>query len=212
MPYLFDTYMLQTYYCPERGCKGTFDPDRLKPVKKPKDVALSIKKGRDIYNYLPTLEQSSEWLEDFDKGKASLPHSSKLEAIRKQIQGWRRRAPKEKIVIFVQWKLMMILVGIMLEEENELFLYYSVRLSLYLLCFSLLTFLQGDMKEQDRSDALNEFKTSPSVNILIIGLKVGGVGLNLMFANRAIIVYVSILSLFYNFADSSTVIFGGIVQ
>lgn len=66
---------------------------------------------------------------------------------------------------------MMRLIGIMLKEENYNFLYYT-----------------GEMKSNDRAHILREFETNPKFTILIIGLKVGGVGLNLAFANRAIMV------------------------
>jgi len=45
------------------------------------------------------------------------------------------------------------------------------------------------MNTESRDEALKLFEESPSVNIMIMGLKVGSLGLNIAFANRAILVY-----------------------
>ncbi|TGO54950.1 hypothetical protein BCON_0099g00140 [Botryotinia convoluta] len=160
--------------CPAHNCGNKFNPDRMVSLDSwstgPEENS-SMRKGRDALGFLPRLSVRSEWLEDFNKRTAKLPHTPKVEAIKQKLQTWHREAPSDKIVIFVQWKLMMRLTGIMLEEEDYHFLYYS-----------------GEMKAEDRVHALHEFETNPAITILIIGLKVGGVGLNLAFANRAIMV------------------------
>ncbi|TGO39228.1 hypothetical protein BHYA_0058g00400 [Botrytis hyacinthi] len=160
--------------CPAHDCGRKFNQDRVISLDSwlmgPEDDS-SMRKGRDALGFLPRLRVRSEWLEDFDKGTAKLPHTPKVEAIKQKLQTWRREAPSDKIVIFVQWKLMMRLIGIMLEEEDHHFLYYT-----------------GEMTAENRAYTLHEFEKNPKVTILIIGLKVGGVGLNLAFANRAIMV------------------------
>ncbi|KAF7928190.1 hypothetical protein EAE99_004948 [Botrytis elliptica] len=160
--------------CPAHDCGRNFNPDRMVSLDSwstgPEEDS-SMRKGRDELGFLPRLSVRSEWLEDFDKGTAKLPHTPKVEAIKQKLQTWRREAPSDKIVIFVQWKLMMRLIGIMLEEEDHHFLYYT-----------------GEMTAENRAYTLNEFEKNPEITVLIIGLKVGGVGLNLAFANRAIMV------------------------
>ncbi|RAL63884.1 hypothetical protein DID88_003527 [Monilinia fructigena] len=163
-----------TIECPAHNCGKKFNTDRMIALDNwtmgPEEDS-SMNKGRDALGFSPRVSIRSEWLEEFNKGKAKLPHSPKIEAIRSKLNKWRGEAPSDKIVVFVQWKLMMRLIGVMLEEENHHFLYYT-----------------GEMNAADRAYALNEFETSPVITILIIGLKVGGVGLNFAFANRAIIV------------------------
>ncbi|KAJ8061259.1 hypothetical protein OCU04_010327 [Sclerotinia nivalis] len=160
--------------CPANDCGRKFNPDRMLSLDSwsmgPEEDS-SMKRGRDALGFSPRLSVRSEWLEEFNKGKAELPHTPKVEAIKQKLRSWRQEAPSDKIVIFIQWKLMMRLIGIMLEEENYNFLYYT-----------------GEMKGEDRAHTLREFERNPKFTILIIGLKVGGVGLNLAFANRAIMV------------------------
>ncbi|KAF7950920.1 uncharacterized protein EAE97_002472 [Botrytis byssoidea] len=160
--------------CPAHDCGREFNQARMISLDSwstgPEDDS-SMRKGRDALGFLPRLSVRSEWLEDFDKGTVKLPHTPKVEAIKKKLQTWRREAPSDKKVIFVQWKLMMRLTGIMLEEEDFHFLYYT-----------------GEMNAEDRKHTLLEFEKNPEITILVIGLKVGGVGLNLAFANRAIMV------------------------
>lgn len=47
------------------------------------------------------------------------------------------------------------------------------------------TKLDGRMRRQDRSDSLEHFRNDPSVEVLLISLKAGGIGLNLVSACRA---------------------------
>jgi SNF2 family DNA or RNA helicase len=44
------------------------------------------------------------------------------------------------------------------------------------------------MTQSERADTLKSFEKTAEVTVLLIGLKVGGVGLNLTCANRAIMV------------------------
>jgi SNF2 family DNA or RNA helicase len=95
----------------------------------PKAISKAAKKGRDTLGFVPRIEIRSEWLEEFDKGKALLPRSAKVEAIRDKLRTWKNEAPSDKVIIFVQWSLMIRLIGIMLEEERVSFIYYVVSLS-----------------------------------------------------------------------------------
>ncbi len=46
---------------------------------------------------------------------------------------------------------------------------------------------QGDMSADRRETAKEIFRQNGSVNVMIAGLKCGGLGLNLAFANRVIV-------------------------
>ncbi|KAM0179575.1 hypothetical protein ACHAPF_002859 [Botrytis cinerea] len=153
-------------------CEGTFEFDRLKNVSgTPKERSSKQKKGRDVLRYVPPLGARSEWLEDVDAGKSALPQSTKLASIRKLLLEWRKGTRLDKTIIFVQWKAMILLIGMMLEEDNFHFVYYT-----------------GDMSKRNRANALDSFENMKEVTVMIMGLKVGGVGLNITCANRAIMV------------------------
>jgi len=47
------------------------------------------------------------------------------------------------------------------------------------------------MSSKQREAAVLLFESDPSIKIMVAGLKCGGLGLNLSFANRVIIAYVS---------------------
>ncbi|TGO83689.1 hypothetical protein BPOR_0607g00050 [Botrytis porri] len=158
--------------CPAAFCEGTFEYDRLKNVNStPKERSSKQKKGRDVLRYVPPLGARSEWLEDVDAGRFGLPQSTKLAEIRELLVEWRREAQSDKTIIFVQWKAMILLIGMMLEEEDFNFVYYT-----------------GDMSKRKRAAAMDLFKNMKEVTVMIMGLQVGGVGLNITCANRAIMV------------------------
>ncbi|TGO21294.1 hypothetical protein BPAE_0228g00080 [Botrytis paeoniae] len=158
--------------CPAAFCEGIFEFDRLKNVNgTPKEKSSKQKKGRDVLRYVPPLGARSEWLEDVNAGKFGLPQSTKLADIRRLLLKWRREARSDKTIIFVQWKAMILLIGMMLEEENFHFVYYT-----------------GDMSKRKRAAAMDSFENMKEVTVMIMGLQVGGVGLNITCANRAIMV------------------------
>ncbi|TEY61183.1 hypothetical protein BOTCAL_0173g00160 [Botryotinia calthae] len=133
--------------CPAALCEGTFEFDRLKNVySTPKDRSSKQKKGRDVM-------------------------STKLAAIRDLLLEWRKETQSDKTIIFVQWKAMILLIGMMLEEEDFHFVYYT-----------------GDMSKRKRAAAMDSFENMKEVTVMIMGLQVGGVGLNITCANRAIMV------------------------
>jgi SNF2 family DNA or RNA helicase len=67
-----------------------------------------------------------------------------------------------KIVLFSQWTDMLDIIQYFLCKEKIKFSRYD-----------------GKMKLMDRNDALVDFKTNPTVNIILVSLKAGGQGLNL---------------------------------
>ncbi|KAI9644563.1 hypothetical protein NHQ30_006584 [Ciborinia camelliae] len=145
--------------------------DRLKASSEILDEEISaVAHGRDFLKILPRPDMECKWLDDYDAGKANLPTSKKVEEVRTQLRQWRKDAPKDKIVIFAQWRIMLRLIGIMLKEENRDFLKN----------------LQGDMNIDQRDKAVDVFEKNDEVNVFVAGLKAGSLGLNLAFANRAI--------------------------
>lgn len=72
-----------------------------------------------------------------------------------------------KSVVFSQWTSMLDKIEDALEEA-------AIRFSR----------LDGTMKREDRSRAMDALKTDPSCEVLLVSLRAGGVGLNLTAARR----------------------------
>ncbi|KAJ3210194.1 hypothetical protein HDU67_005577 [Dinochytrium kinnereticum] len=81
-----------------------------------------------------------------------------------------RGEPAPKSVIFSQWTNLLDLITPALVESG--FLYTRV---------------DGKMNRNERSNAITRFKQDPTVPVLLLSLKAGGVGLNLTIANRVYI-------------------------
>lgn len=74
-----------------------------------------------------------------------------------------------QVVIYVQFRTLARIIGRMCKAEGWGFVY-----------------LTGDASLDHRSKAIKEFRNQDSIQILIAGLKCGGLGLNFPFANRCI--------------------------
>ncbi|ROW04464.1 hypothetical protein VMCG_05020 [Cytospora schulzeri] len=104
---------------------------------------------------------------------AKVPRSAKVDAVIRQIVEWQNEAPEDKIIVFIQWIDLNIILGRILQEEGINFLYYAAT---------------TEMKEKDRRHAIDTFKQDPFVKVLICSLRCGGQALNLTCANRTIMV------------------------
>jgi SNF2 family DNA or RNA helicase len=56
------------------------------------------------------------------------------------------------------------------------------------ICTPTTNFSKGDKSPAQRTKATSLFKDKRNIQVMVAGLKCGGVGLNLTFANRVIIV------------------------
>ncbi|KAF7895092.1 hypothetical protein EAF00_006906 [Botryotinia globosa] len=156
-----------------RACNEPYNPSDLETVQEQQENAhmRSKKKGmkgKDYRKYIPSTPKSI-WLDQYDRGMIDLRPGSKLEAAIEQIREWLDKSPDEKIIIYTQWKMVSTIIGRMLEKEKIDFLYYS-----------------GDMPRETRTTTIELFEMNPKIKILVSGLKCGGVGLNLYFANKVI--------------------------
>jgi len=88
--------------------------------------------------FIPEMEESP-WLEMCDKNKIPISETTKLQTLKQQVHTWLQEAPREKIIIFVQWRRFAILIGRMLQKEQVGFVYYSVRGNNLAILVSLLT-------------------------------------------------------------------------
>ncbi|TKA77742.1 hypothetical protein B0A55_04182 [Friedmanniomyces simplex] len=76
----------------------------------------------------------------------------------------------EKVLIFSQWTSLLDLLEIPIEEKGWGYKRYD-----------------GSMNSKDRADAVDEFKASPHLRIMLVSLKAGNAGLNLNMASQVIV-------------------------
>jgi len=86
------------------------------------------------------------------------------------VEGWRVSAPQDKILIFSQFVSMIDLLAAYLRDHD-------IDTSTY----------TGQMSKDDRDDTLEEFRQPDGPRVCIISTKAGGVGLNLVCANKVIL-------------------------
>jgi DNA repair protein RAD5 len=97
--------------------------------------------------------------------------STKLDAVAAHIKAMIAKAPTDKCIIFSQWTSMLDLVERILEDHKVV----AVR-------------LDGSLSQPQRVVALDKFKSDATVNVLVMSLRAGGVGLNLSAASHVILI------------------------
>ncbi|KAH8172204.1 type III restriction enzyme, res subunit domain-containing protein [Sarocladium implicatum] len=106
-----------------------------------------------------------------DSGRCPLPTSSKLTMAMAILLTWRREHPADKIIVFFAFRAPARQLGQMLSKAREAFIYKF-----------------GCMGDRRGKTALNTFRSSPSVPILVAGLECCAEALNLTEANRVLLV------------------------
>jgi SNF2 family DNA or RNA helicase len=96
----------------------------------------------------------------------AIESSTKIKSLLEQLEKMKTNDPEAKAIIFSQWTTMLNLIENPLKENGWSF-----------------TRLDGSMTLQKRRQQLEEFKTHPEVRLLLMSLKAGGLGLNLIDAN-----------------------------
>ncbi|KAI9852139.1 MAG: hypothetical protein M1838_001763 [Thelocarpon superellum] len=95
--------------------------------------------------------------------------SAKTIALKAQILDWMKDGPNDKIIIFTQWRLMTKIIERMCRDEG----------------WKTCKEYSGDMATKKRHEEVKKFEDPDSdYQIMIVGLKCGGQGLNLNVANR----------------------------
>lgn len=106
-----------------------------------------------------------EWVSYDD----NLVLSTKITAVRTQVDKWLRDEPDKKIIIFSQFHMIMqILEGICQKQGWKYCTYH------------------GKMSHKAREKTISLFGTDPETKIMIASLKCGGTGLNLTMASKVI--------------------------
>ncbi|TGO53614.1 hypothetical protein BCON_0120g00110 [Botryotinia convoluta] len=126
-------------------------------------------KGLDALDFEPFTKDNT-WVtrSDYDPKFPLIP-SAKTTALKALLLKGFEEAPDDKVVIYVQFRTLARIIGRMCAAEGWGFLY-----------------LTGDASLEHRSKVIKEFRNRDDIQILIAGLKCGGLGLNFPFANRCI--------------------------
>jgi DNA repair protein RAD5 len=129
-----------------------------------------VEMGR-VVSLSESIEASAPTMRDLES-KGKMVRSAKLDAmvdiLSTHVVG---RAKKHgKAVVFSQWTYMLDLVGFVLKEEGIRF-----------------ARLDGSMSQRAREKAIENFRKDPKVNVMVMSLKAGGLGLNLTCASLVIL-------------------------
>ncbi len=126
-----------------------------------------VKNRVEILSLITKLRQfccSAQLINIFDQD------DSKLDECINLIESIQTKNPKSKIVLFSNFKTMLEIINTNLIKRNNKPL-----------------LITGDNKRSERDETIKKFKEDSNHNVLLISLKVGGVGLNLNFANNVIL-------------------------
>ncbi|KAI0459351.1 P-loop containing nucleoside triphosphate hydrolase protein [Xylaria acuta] len=156
-------------------------PEKIKSesIRTPDGRSLSIipthertqrSPGDDYNGMQPQMSPSCcRWLRKCDKLGTITPSTKTTTAI-DIVEGWQKEAPGDKIVIFTEWIGTAKILGRMLNRANIEFVYYS-----------------GHIPVKDRDKNLKDFKSNSNIKVMVSTMAAGNVGLNIIVANRMII-------------------------
>ena len=97
--------------------------------------------------------------------------SAKTAAVKAAVMNFFQDDPDTKIIIYTQWNPMVRILSKVCDGEGWGWVKYT-----------------GGMSTEAKEKAVHEFSTKPNVNILIAGLKCGGLGLNLTAATKVLLI------------------------
>lgn len=116
-----------------------------------------------------------------EKGGRQFLLSTKIQALMDELALLRRTKPDEKALVYSQWTAMLDLIEVPMEQDG--FRY---------------TRIDGTMKMDDRTAAIDEFKTRSDCSVMLMSLHAAGTGLTLTNANHVFMMdmYVSTRPMF----------------
>lgn len=112
-----------------------------------------------------------ECVEKWVDAKGNMVPSAKTSAIKSQLLNWLDEKPTPKIVVYSQFRTMIMILRKMCALEG----------------WECIEF-HGSMSADARNKAIKRFESDPRINVMLASLKTGGVGLNLSFASRVLVV------------------------
>ncbi|CAG8582130.1 7483_t:CDS:2 [Ambispora gerdemannii] len=142
------------------GCGHSYCRECLDSLESKSKKGKGKAKAEDEYRYkLPSIIPEIEnWVP-----------STKIERTISLIKEFKSKAPSDKTIIFSQFTTFLDLVAFQLHENDFKFARYD-----------------GKMDTYQRNAAIKAFEQQNDLNILLVSLKCGGVGLNLTVANQVI--------------------------
>ncbi|KAJ8609782.1 hypothetical protein MRB53_038931 [Persea americana] len=124
--------------------------------------------GAAVKKKPPTRKAALETIDNWiDKNGNMLP-SAKTTAVKSQVLQWLDESPDDKIIIYTQFNVMIHIISKMCKIEGWGSCVFT-----------------GKMSLQERNQVLHDFQTKPSLQIMVTSMKVGGTGLNLYKASKA---------------------------
>ena len=102
---------------------------------------------------------------------ANRKKSGKIGVVEKMLEEWFISGKKDKVLIFTQSKMMLDLFEMILNEHGMKF------------CR-----IDGSVNVKSRMSIIDSFSNDPDCFALLLTTRVGGLGLNLMAANKVIII------------------------
>ncbi|KAI0132812.1 SNF2 family N-terminal domain-containing protein [Xylariales sp. AK1849] len=163
------------------------DQEAFRMFKKQRELAKASKTseprgkdgrrlGDDHLDFQPRTKKSATTFlascdKIYSKDNPMVP-SAKTTAVKETVLEWLSEAPDDKIIIFIEFLEGAQILGRMLQDESMKFIYFT-----------------GDMSADKKEAAKEAFADSDlGIKVMIASLKSGGVGLNLVTANRVILV------------------------
>lgn len=155
------------------GVDFLVDDDRIESKKSPKKRKLQNEpkkqekvKIKDADDEIMDKIVLSSFFQ-YDAKNATFEYSTKIEYLKNKLRKIFAKDATSKVVIVTQFRTMLDLLECMLLQEGHKVLRYD-----------------GKQKTSTRSHIVNLFDNDPEYRVMIVSLKVGGVGLNLVSANK----------------------------
>ncbi|KAG9306614.1 hypothetical protein G9A89_004811 [Geosiphon pyriformis] len=162
---------LEIKSCP--GCRGRFDMKEIVPYelfKKRWILPESSETGEKGKTKAEDRVNSDEITPNTTQKEDVWVTSSKIDRTISLLLEFRSKAPRDKTIIFSQFTSLLDLLEQPLQQNGFKYVHYD-----------------GRIKPQKRSESVIDFEEQPDLNVMLVSLKCGGVGLNLTTANRVII-------------------------
>ncbi|KAI0669018.1 SNF2 family N-terminal domain-containing protein [Trametes maxima] len=163
-----------------KGKSGDKKPALGKAGSSQENKGATLGKGKGKQDDAAGPTQPSEFLvQTWKKGGSNVESSAKMVQMIRYLKEW--GSSGDKTIVFSQWTSMLDLC-------EEIFARNGIRNLRY----------DGSMNRDAREYTLNQFRGSGGPRVILVSIKCGGVGLNLVSANRVIN-----LDLSWNFATES---------
>jgi SNF2 family DNA or RNA helicase len=149
---------------------GNFCPQCRAEVKKDQLLSMTALKNyfdppKDERENEPANEEDDDFMEE-----KPLEPSTKILRLIEILRQTKEEAPDDKTIVFCSFTSMLDLVGKELGRSGFRF-----------------KRLDGTMGIKDRAAAVHDFSNNPRMNVMLISMRCGSVGLNLVAANRVVL-------------------------